>query len=394
MRAIWILCGCLGLAGCHLIYPFSTGQDPAVDAGVTDVISDVVTDMVTDAGVSLEAGQAPFLPGWTYRKRIKIPAGAASTALKEFPLLVQRIADKDLAKGARGDGLDIAFTAADGTTRLVHELEGFSADTGALTAWVRLPALAASVDTVLYLHYGNASAASQQDVSTLWGPSGYLGVWHLQSLTTISNAAGTSPVGTSVGGVTSAAGKIRAAASFDGQPTSWINLNDGTLAANSPFTVEAWFKQQSVQTSWIGIVTKGRLADLQWVGLWINPSNLLTFGWSWRAGAKGNQDATEKPAVGVWHQVVATFDGAVMRLYLDGKSVAKPRQNTYQAIAQPLIVGCDRRDSNPSIDGLVDEVRLSKSERSAAWIAAQYDNQSAPESFYAVGPQEQAPASP
>ncbi len=379
MRTTWIILGCLGLAGCHLIYPFNTGSGP--------------TDGSTDAAVHLEAGQAPFLPGWTYRKRIKIPAGAASIALKDFPLLVQRTSDKELAKGARGDGLDIAFTAAGGTTRLVHELEGFSADTGALTTWVRLPSLAASADTILYLYYGNAGAASQQDPSTLWGPGGYLGVWHLQSLTAISDASGTNPSGIRVGGVTSATGKILAAVRFDGKPTSWIELNDSTLKADSPFTLEAWFKQLGAQPkSWIGIVTKGRKADFQWFGLWINPSDQLTFGWSWMGGAKGNQDATDKPAPGAWHQAVATFDGAQMRLYLDGKSVAAPKKNTYQAIAQPLIVGCDRKDSNPSIDGVVDEVRLSSSARSAAWIAAQYDNQSAPQSFYNLGPQEQAPS--
>ena len=74
--------------------------------------------------------------------------------------------------------------------------------------------------------------------------------------------------------------------------------------------------------------------------------------------------------------------------------MAAPKQNSYQVIAQPLIVGCDRKDSNPSIDGVVDEVRLSSSARPAAWIAAQYSNQSAPESFYSLGPQEQAPVSP
>ena len=281
MRATLILCGCLGLAGCHLIYPFNTGSDSAA------TVDGRVTDGITDALVGLEAGQAPFLPGWSFRKRITIPAGATSTAHKDFPLLVQRTSDKELAGGARGDGLDIAFSAADGTARLVHELEGFSADTGALTAWVRLPSLAASVDTILYLYYGNASAASQQDPATLWGPAGYTGVWHLQSLATISDASGSNPSGKRVGGVTGAAGKILAAARFDGKPTSWIELNDGAFKANSPFTLEAWFRQPSAQKSWIGIVTKGRKADFQWVGLWINPSDLLTFGWSWMGGATG-----------------------------------------------------------------------------------------------------------
>ncbi len=38
-----------------------------------------------------------------------------------------------------------------------------------------------------------------------------------------------------------------------------------------------------------------------------------------------------------------------------------------------------------AVDGIVDELQISNVARSADWIAAQYNNQSAPGSFYAVG---------
>jgi hypothetical protein len=40
------------------------------------------------------------------------------------------------------------------------------------------------------------------------------------------------------------------------------------------------------------------------------------------------------------------------------------------------------------INGIVDEVRISSALRSAGWINAEYANQSSPETFYQVGPEE------
>jgi hypothetical protein len=49
---------------------------------------------------------------------------------------------------------------------------------------------------------------------------------------------------------------------------------------------------------------------------------------------------------------------------------------------------------SPSIypfDGMIDEVRLSKSLRSSAWIQAEYNNQKDPSTFYTIGAKEDYP---
>ena len=57
--------------------------------------------------------------------------------------------------------------------------------TGQLIAWVSVPTVSASSDTVIYVYYGNGSAANQQNPTGVWD-SNYEGVWHLPNGTTLS----------------------------------------------------------------------------------------------------------------------------------------------------------------------------------------------------------------
>ena len=59
--------------------------------------------------------------------------------------------DSDLAAHALANGQDILFTSADGTTKLDHQIEVFTTATGRLAAWVKVPILSASANTMLWI---------------------------------------------------------------------------------------------------------------------------------------------------------------------------------------------------------------------------------------------------
>jgi signal peptidase I len=105
---------------------------------------------------------------WTYRKPVVVDASAVTGSLTDYPLLVQ-VTDLTIGAASQADGDDLVFTAGDGTTRLDHEIEAWNVATGELTAWVRVPSLTDAADTTLYLYYGNASAADQQDPAGTFG---------------------------------------------------------------------------------------------------------------------------------------------------------------------------------------------------------------------------------
>ncbi len=107
---------------------------------------------------------------WSYRKPIVVDADLVAAAQTDYPLLVE-VTDAELQAGALASGLDLVFTAADGTTRLDHVVESYDSGTGTMAAWVRVPAFSSTVDTELFLYYGNPSAADQQDPGAVFGPT-------------------------------------------------------------------------------------------------------------------------------------------------------------------------------------------------------------------------------
>jgi hypothetical protein len=81
-----------------------------------------------------------------------------------------------LASRAQDDGGDIVF-ATDAGIKLDHEIEHYAG--GSLVAWVSVPNLSSTVDTVLYMYYGNAGASDQQNEEAVWSPD-YVMVQHLE----------------------------------------------------------------------------------------------------------------------------------------------------------------------------------------------------------------------
>lgn len=100
--------------------------------------------------------------------------------LIDFPVLVQITdQDNDIFGHAQEDGDDILFTEDDGITKLDHEIDWYNDDSGELEldAWVRVPSISASADTILYMYYG--SSYSGQESSAVWSED-YVMVQHLQ----------------------------------------------------------------------------------------------------------------------------------------------------------------------------------------------------------------------
>ena len=64
-------------------------------------------------------------------------------------------------------------------SKLDHEIENFNSDTGALTAWVRIPSLSGSTNTEIYIYYGNGSCPSQENANGVWDAN-YQMVQHLE----------------------------------------------------------------------------------------------------------------------------------------------------------------------------------------------------------------------
>ena len=127
-----------------------------------------------------------------YRKAITIDhTKVAGADQADFPVWID-ITSADLAAHAQANGKDIHFLAADGATKLDHELASWTAATGRVTAWVRIPSLDHDADTKIYVRYANPALAPAENPVSVFKAS-YVAVWHLDdavNASTIVDATG------------------------------------------------------------------------------------------------------------------------------------------------------------------------------------------------------------
>jgi hypothetical protein len=336
---------------------------------------------------------------WSSRKNITIDKSRVSGSNSDFPVLISLGSDPDLAENARTDGFDILFTTTDGT-KLPHEIETYTSASGALVAWVKVPAVTSTANTTILMYYGSPSSPNQQDKNNVWTAS-FQSVWHLNEMTggsgAIKDSTSSANHGTDQGSPTlGVTGKFGNAVTLDG-------INDyitTTTSYNQPqtFTASLWFRTtntaatrkifgfESTQTALnsanydrhIYIDTGGYVLD----GVYDGTTKIVATG----SGAKND---------GNWHHAVMTHASTTLKLYVDGSFIG---QNTtagaenfvgYWRMGSYRLTGWPRSLGDGYFPGTLDEVRTSTVERSSNWITTEYNNQNSPATFYYLGNQEQ-----
>jgi len=325
-----------------------------------------------------------------YRRAITIRADKVVEPLEYFPLLVHLPADAAMPGKPSGGGFDFRFTDLSGTVLLPHEVERYDDISGELVAWVQVPLLATNANTRICLYYGAVIDLDETLATQVW-QQGYSGVWHLDRAVAEWGDSTVNRWPTSADGsvVPSVVGKIGRAMEFTGVDPSYLLIDDGTRTGDSPFTLEAWVLVRSFTTNEpVGLLQKGRDSALDWYGLfYLNGEFLL----GWSGVDQRGQDQHHTPmSLGDWHHAACSFDGQFSVCYLNGQEIGPPTPHYYRDITRPSTMGTDLNLNGYSLDGLMDEVRISEIVRGPAWIATQFANQSAPGDFYQLGDEEEA----
>ncbi|MEE8060684.1 MAG: DUF2341 domain-containing protein [Gemmatimonadales bacterium] len=372
------------------------------------------TGVEVSATPAVSGAAVTFAPcDWNFRKKITIDSTKVPSDQTNFPVLIS-LTDSDLAADAQDDGDDIVFTAADGVTQLSHEIEKFDGTTGELVAWVKVPNLSSSVDTVLYMYYGHATTSSQENSTDVW--TGYVGVWHLQedpgpgNPGDIKDSTSYANHGTADASMDSAdqvPGVANGSFDLDGTDDFVQVSSSASLNPSTTVTVEAWYNLDTCSTDAVGLVSKGdgvmnNTGTSVRYALWIEgdgttcSNNDTTFCVNtpkWGTSPETCIEVNNSGIGGAWTQLVGTYDGVQIRLYQDGALIGS--QAYTAAISggatSDVTIGTGYDTAGQDVDGKIDEVRISSVARSADWITTAYNNQNSPSTFYTVGSEEPGP---
>ena len=362
--------------------PYSSSWNTTGVAAGTHRLSAVARDAAGNRTTSTITVTIAAKPAWQYRKKITIKAAQVSGDQVNFPVLVNLASDTELAASAQTTGGDIYFTSASGA-KLAHEIERFQKSTGGLAAWVNIPALSSTTDTVIYMYYGNASAADQQNRTAVWD-SGYSAVWHMregsaQHVDSTVNANQSQTVSVAASGGT--AGQIGMADQFSRAQLSHITIPGSTSLRQPTLTVETWVKANSAVSGAQDVISFGDDVTLRIE--WNGAASFYVYdrGYRWMTGtadlrgdtitSPGSSTGQRKRSRSTW---MVSLKAQFLRsspAYVHGANV-EIGMNAYPSTAY-------------NFDGNIDEARKVKTARSASWIKTAYTNQSSTASFYTVG---------
>jgi hypothetical protein len=185
---------------------------------------------------------------------------------------------------------------------------------------------------------------------------------------TVLDSSGTSNNGTITNATWTAAGKFGAALSFNGT-SSWVTVPDApSLDLTNGMTLEAWVNPSAL-SGWRTALLKESSGNLAYA-MYANdntPNPAVTV----RIGT-GDSSAVGTSALplNTWTHLAATYDGAQLRLYVNGVQAGSRAQTGNMAVSTgPLRVGGNAVWTE-FFAGLIDEVRVYNRALSAAEIQA------------------------
>jgi Concanavalin A-like lectin/glucanases superfamily/Domain of unknown function (DUF2341) len=316
------------------------------------------------------------------RSRVRTPS---SGPLASFPVLFA-VVDADIAGRASADGSDIYFVAADGEARLDHEIEKWNKGTGQLVAWVKLPSLPSSENTVFYVYYGDPEDTNPESPADVWS-SNFAAVWHLaeqpRAVMADSTTGNDGTPHSSMQSNDQVSGQIGDAIDFDGVDDEITFTNP--IAGTTPHTISAWVNQRPTTTNDALVVLgdgEGNRARWFYGAFFGNNVAVGFYSNDWDTGVAIENDD--------WRLLHWTYTDRDNILYVDGVPAGTMRVGNgidTQGSEGRLGNAAAAFGANMNLNGQLDEVRIATVVRPPEWIQTEFNNQSDPSSFYAVGPE-------
>lgn len=182
---------------------------------------------------------------------------------------------------------------------------------------------------------------------------------------TAADASGTGNTGTIINPTWNATGRYGAALAFNGSNRRVDIANSASLQLTTAMTLEAWVRPTTVNSAWRDVIYKGN--DNYYLSATTTTSGRPAGG-AIAGGSHVEAFGTAALAVNTWTHLATTYDGAALRLYVNGALVSTvARTGTIATSTNPLQIGGDSIFGQ-YFAGMIDEVRVYNSALTQAQI--------------------------
>ncbi|WP_338439638.1 DUF2341 domain-containing protein [uncultured Aquabacterium sp.] len=256
--------------------------------------------------------------------------------------------------GAKPDGADLRVVAADDKTPLKYWVERFDGANELAVVWVQLPNTLPGTDkNLVYVYAGNEAAAAEATSPAIF--DGAMAAAITFAGKTGETADDVSAQVKSAGPVAREnTGLIGVAAKLDGQPLTWTS-DKLKAGGTGPYSVSLWFKPEAVTGT---LFKQGPL------------SLALANGKATASLGAATAVGGELPTA-AWAHLAVTVGNGKLTLYVNGAQAAQADvPATVAPIEGALSVG-------QGITGLVDQLEVAGTVRSADWVKFAHAAQSA-----------------
>jgi hypothetical protein len=339
-----------------------------------------------------------------YKKDITVDHTKVSEDLTDFPVLVE-IIDSDLKAHVKSGGADIAFKI--GNEFVEHEIElynqNYSLTEAHLVAWVKVPTLSSSVDTVITMLYGG-SGVGRLESSGVWDD--YEIVQHMSDAPngTVYDSTNNHHSGPSFGDMTYddlVSGAIGNAIAFDGS-NDVISVGQIDTDEWTDFTITGWAYQDAAGDDRILSKAPSTVQTEAVMHFAINGDQdftirMVTDGAG--GGPSGSLSILGDTSAGSWHYLAWSWSASTteMRLYVNGahdRSGFRDGDSLLDSFL-PFVIGNWQTGTanNRFFGGMIDEIRMTQNVLSDGWLATEFANQVDPSTFYSIGSEQSNAAS-
>ncbi|TVO60468.1 DUF2341 domain-containing protein [Denitromonas ohlonensis] len=288
---------------------------------------------------------------WTARRAVVIDTtaetGVAVPAASMVTVPVRLHSGNFDFLGAKLDGSDLRFMAADDLTPLKFHIERYDGTDELALAWVQVPQVAPQMaDQKVFVYFGNVGAPGEQDAAGSYDAS-TAAVFHfgqadappVDSSKNANVAAGTVAI--------EKAGLLGASARFDGTQVMELAPSASlALDGSRGMTLSLWLRPDEG-------VTSGTLYQQDGVRLDLVDGTLVLRTPDGEATGGG-------VSAGAWHHVALSVGGGKVVFYVDGQHVAAGEAQL-PLLQAPVRIG-------EGFAGLLDELQISTAVRSADWV--------------------------